>query len=717
MEQAGQAVHLTRRDSLRLLSLAGLSASSVSAQASHPAPDVAQELRIGAEYFLNPSETSENVQRNFRLMRESGLTLVRIFVIWNDVERRPGVWDFSRYDWIYDAAAANEIKIVTTLCSEDPVGWRNDGPFYHNRTNLDDPRIRENAAEYIRRVVTRYRSHPAQGVWLLMNEPTKYNADHTTFLAFGNWLRQKYGSLEALNRRWFRQFNSFSEVTITPEMLTGGNYGWLDYPPIVDWREFNIDNLVRVLLWIKSQVLLYDKNHPTHINVTDPLGGPNGQDVWKEGKTVDILGASVHPAWMFPPSAAKSAYGEIFAYHLDLIGGPSGSKPWWVTELQGGPTIFTGKFPFNPAPADLRRWLWDAFGAGARGVIFWLWNPREAGQEGGEWSLVSPNGKPSIRLAAVKQVAEDLKAFPLLATAPPQEPRVAILYSRETAILNNLEGNRSQRRGDEWRQSLEGCYYALRRAHIPAQFIDLEQLKQGEAQRFDVLYAPYCYAIDDQGVAALRKYVEEGGTLWADGLTAWKDDMGRIRPSIPGNLSEVFGFEASDVYPVKVDEPYSVTPVSEMAGELWRLQIETKGAKPFLRDADGKPFALRHQFGRGRVIYFESALALAYAKRTNAIVQRWIVDPARSHAAGLDVQLVAGSPRISFRGLIHSEGFVAVLSNWGPEERLTLVFRGHCAVKNALTGQDIPGAFAEGRTVVNIVIRAEAVLVLNAVKH
>jgi beta-galactosidase len=338
--------------------------------------------------------------------------------------------------------------------------------------------------------VTRYRSHPAQGVWLLMNEPTKYNTDHATFLAFGDWLRQKYGSLEALNRRWFRQFSNFSEVTITQEMLTGGNYGWLDYPPIVDWREFNIDNLVHTLLWIKGQVLLYDKAHPTHINVTDPLGAPNGQDVWKERRTVDILGASVHPAWMFPPSAADNVYGEIFAYRLDLIGGASANKPWWVTELQGGPTIFTGKFPLNPALEDLRRWLWDAFGAGARGVIFWLWNPRAEGQEGGEWSLVSLTGKPSIRLAAVKQVADDLKAFPLLAAARPQEPRVAILYSRETAIINNLEGNRTQHRGDEWRQSLEGCYYALRRDHIPVQFIDLEQIKQGEAQRFDVLYAP-----------------------------------------------------------------------------------------------------------------------------------------------------------------------------------------------------------------------------------
>ena len=44
-------------------------------------------------------------------------------MIWDDIERTPGQWDFQRYDWIYDAAAANGIRIAATLCAEDPPGW------------------------------------------------------------------------------------------------------------------------------------------------------------------------------------------------------------------------------------------------------------------------------------------------------------------------------------------------------------------------------------------------------------------------------------------------------------------------------------------------------------------------------------------------------------------------------------------------------------------
>jgi Beta-galactosidase trimerisation domain len=98
-----------------------------------------------------------------------------------------------------------------------------------------------------------------------------------------------------------------------------------------------------------------------------------------------------------------------------------------------------------------------------------------------------------------------------------------------------------------------GTYLALHRAHVPVDFVDIEQLKKGWVNRYHVLYAPYSYAIDDRAVAALRDFVSRGGTLWADGLTAWKNEIGEFRPTIPGGLTDVFGFEASDIYPVKIE--------------------------------------------------------------------------------------------------------------------------------------------------------------------
>ena len=355
-------------------------------------------------------------------------------------------------------------------------------------------------------------------------------------------------------------------------------------------------------------------------------------------------------------------------------------------------------------------------GGPTKGVIFWLWQPRSGGQEGGEWGLVSLDGHPSIRLPAVKAVAEALKRHPFLAEARPQAAKAAILYNRETAIVNNLEGTRMQHRGDEWEQSLQGCFMALHRAHIPVEFVDLEELNQGRLDRFDVLYIPFSYAMDGAAVSAIGNYVRRGGCLMADGLTAWKTEMGGIRASIPGNLTPVFGVEAFDIYPVKVDEPYSVTDQNEKAGELWKLPLELKGAEVFLRDREGKPFAIKHHFGQGTVIFYEAALTLAYAKRSDPQVGRWIVQPAADRSASLPVTLRQGSETVIFRGLVHGTGLAAVLCNWGASEQVTVNFQGAYKVVEILRGEPLDVHRKPDVTLASFTLRAGTVALLKADK-
>jgi beta-galactosidase len=669
------------------------------------------QLHVGSEFFLNRSETRESVEKHFRLMHESGLTLVRIFVIWDDIERTPGTWNFEGYDWIYDAAARNGIKIAATLCAEDPPGWMNKTTFYHQRANLDDPEVRAHAEVYLQKVVGRYKDHPGQGAWLLMNEPTKYHSDAATFKAFGRWVEKKYGSVEELNRHWFRPVRSFDEITIAPNQFA--DY-WRDEEEYLDWKEFNVDNLIATLVWIREKVEAIDPNHPTHFNVTEPTGDASGQDVWKEKKVPDILGVTMHAAWAFPASTPEENFGELYANRLDLIGSASmadPAKPFWVTELQSGPTIYTGQFPLTVTPQDLSRWMWDSYGAGGNAVIFWLWQPRDIGTEAGEWGLVSLDGKPTVRLPAVKAVAEVLKNNPALAGEHPQTPRVAILFNREAAVINNLDGE-WQKRQDDVEDALSGCYLALLRAHIPARFVDIDQLKRGELSAYPVLYAPVSYALDDEGVAALKKYIQQGGTLWADGLTAWKNERGKIRPTIPGSLADAFGVEASDIYPVQPSTPYSVTAQKEQGGELWRLPLEVKGAEVVLRDAEGNPFAVKHGFGKGQVYYFSSAVTLAYKRRNNPVVQQWIIEPALSQVSEMPVELKQGSDRVIFRGLVGTSGAAAILSNWGEAQTAIVSFRGAHKVKDAITGEPAAVSVDQGRSIATIRLAAGASAVL-----
>ena len=179
--------------------------------------------------------------------------------------------------------------------------------------------------------------------------------------------------------------------------------------------------------------------------------------------------------------------------------------------------------------------MWDSYGAGANSVIFWLWHPRDIGTEAGEWGLVSLEGKPTVRLPAVKAVADVLDRNPSLAKLHPQQPRVAILFDRDAAVINDLDGKWQDRRGgasrrEDVQDALKGCYLALLRSHIPAAVCRYRSIEKGEVNKFPVLYAPVAYAMDDATIAALKEYVRQGGTLWADGLTAWKNEKRQDSP-------------------------------------------------------------------------------------------------------------------------------------------------------------------------------------------
>ena len=98
------------------------------------------------------------------------------------------------------------------------------------------------------------------------------------------------------------------------------NTGWKDYPSYVDWKEFNIDNLCDQLRWIGSRVRELDPHHPTHANPHGLLGAlpGTGQDLWREAKTVDFLGASMHPPWHFG-DFRRDDFGVAYACCVDQV--------------------------------------------------------------------------------------------------------------------------------------------------------------------------------------------------------------------------------------------------------------------------------------------------------------------------------------------------------------------------------------------------------------
>lgn len=616
--------------------------------------------RLGAEFFLNRTETRDSVFHHFHRMAETGLTIARIFTLWDQVEHDQGKWDFSRYDWIYDAAAQNGILIANTLCSEDPPGWMRTAPFYHAWRDLSNPALRPYSEIYLEKVITRYKSHAGHGVWLLQNEPgIKDTNEPFVLAAYARWLEKKYGTVDRLNAVWYQQLRSFEDARIPEESRTAG---WADYAANLDWRRFRCDHLADQLRWIHSRVDRYNPGALTHVNPPGLTGNmpASGRDMWKIKPAVHYLGASMHASWhfgMFP----REDFGVAYGYCCDLIRSVSAPAPWWVTELQAGPTVFTGARPLNPTGGEITRWLWDGLGNSARGIVFWLWHPRTEGNEAGEWGLAGAHGEDTDRTRATRGVAQALKQHEdFFTAATPLRATSAILYDRDAMLLYAVDGWR--RPTDEIIYSLMGCYKALHRSHVPVDFVNVTDLDAGNANRYQVLYLPYCYALSAKSVGAIREFVRQGGTVWADGLVAWKDEQGTTRQLPPGPLSDVFGFTLEDIQAVW-DSP-----------ELWRCLIPMNTPGALAEGADGRPVAVENPFGKGRAIYYGTALAYANLQHETPQMVSAIAAPALKAAQSMPVRMTDGPGHVAFRAMQAGDRYAAVLNNWGPDATVSLQF-------------------------------------------
>ena len=109
---------------------------------------------------------------HFERMSDTGLTIARIFTLWDQVEREQGQWDFTRLRLdLRCRRARTESSSPTPYAPRIlPDGWIA-APFYHAWRDLSNPALRPYSEIYLDRVVNRYKRHPAHGVWLLQNEP------------------------------------------------------------------------------------------------------------------------------------------------------------------------------------------------------------------------------------------------------------------------------------------------------------------------------------------------------------------------------------------------------------------------------------------------------------------------------------------------------------------------------------------------------------------
>lgn len=632
--------------------------------------------QLGAEIFIEPGQTKQEIDEWVKSLKQAGMPVARVFMLWNYIEIRPGTWDFSLYDDLFDAAKQYGVKITVTLVPNQPPFFRGESFFYytHNMKMYTKTEYRSASMEYIRRVVDRYKNSPALDSWWLYNEPNGY-PQATTFAvaSFQEWLKSKYHSIDSLNKKWHSFFASFQEVSYDKRWMETSSWIW--QAAFYDWNEFWAEFINQQILWLKTEVRKYDT---THLFTTNPPGVFTSlahYDLSGMAKHLDILGASLHPSWNFS-WVPEDRFGLAVSWQNDLLYGVTeGRKPYWISELQGG-SNWEGSHPLDPSPNDIARWTWTSIGSGADRVIYWLLNSRMQGQESNEWSLFDFQNHRSDRMEKAAEIAEIIdKNEEDFAEAKPLYTPVTIIVSPLTLLMQERKYSTS---GNSvaavnplaHQKAAMAIYNSLMEQGIPVQLQLITSFNWDTSKRGLITILPDIMALTTQEVSKIKDFVSNGNKLIVTGMTGVYDENEKswlVNRSFP--LEHLFGGTIKDIlsdsvrFIIKLD-----TPAESLPSQLIYSQISPTGGS-VLGEYNKAPIALSNNYGKGSVLWIPSMIGVGGWEYGDNALSDFLINVIKDNIKSIPIRFSTYERDCYMHTLKNKNGYLSFIFNNNKQEK------------------------------------------------
>jgi beta-galactosidase len=587
---------------LALVALAGASVHSLAATPSWPGPG---QLFVGTCY--QPVDRSpEQVRRDIALMKQAGFNVVRMGDLsWDYFEPADGKFTFDAFDRILDEMQASGIKVILDIPGTPAPLWLHrkypgvnlvnaQGAIVHpaERYMLDisDPDYRRHAIRLAEQLTQRYAKHPAVFAIGFDNEigntfMSYSSADRDRFI---DWLKRKYGTLDALNQawatqRWSRRLSSWDEVELPYADGPGPAERNLDL------RRFWSDITVAVL---KDLEAVRAKNAPDK---------PAISNLWDSAprKSFDYLSTYRHythyGAMGFYPGDPISAGFEALMMKAGL------DTPIWFNEFTAGGGGYYG--------TKGRSRMWANFGLllGAQSVMAWTFNSHLGGEEQMLMGLLDHDDKPSWKLSEFGAIASEFKTLQGLGFPRQTAPQIAFAYSFDSRNASNPPGPSNTMRSYFTVPYLDQIHNAF--APIFNDNIDTAVINIGheDLKRYKLVVVAADIVMDQQSADALRRYIHDGGTVVMTALSAKVSETGQwFNTALPGRLSDVFGLRTSEFYTASTPLEIGFNGAKLATETSFYEVLEPSSAQVLARltNVEGSPPAITvNRYGQGRAIY------------------------------------------------------------------------------------------------------------------
>jgi hypothetical protein len=482
---------------------------------------------------------------------------------------------------------------------------------------------------------------------------------------FPAWLRETYGTVEALNEHYGASFASFEEIQ--PPRVRRDKY---DDP---DWgKEHGVARTGRVVAdyhtYTEDVLTDYERAKTEWIRAIDdtrPMYGGKGPDIYYKGGGMDRAG---YNGWKIHPLERGLTNCDTYTrlasewpLNLDLCVSISG-RPGYAVEFN---TLEDqeDEIPRALSPEELRRFMWSAIGHGLKGGA--IWGLRHAVGYRPHFAVMDRDNLPLETGAELIHLNNQTRILSgaLSGSLPPRGP-VAIYLPHATFDIK-----RSLVNTYPWAVELHGLHHLLNRMGYNLRFVSDLDIDAVDAYR--VLVMPWSPAMPERTIERIDRFVRDGGRVVAFGAPArWN----RYRESFPAWPGAAFANLFGAIVTEEVEAPgrgfsgtagvlagttvltlpdeYQLDPETLGHGRIvspayhdkpptflkpaytpWRHVLKPNGADIIAAWDDGAPAVIENRAGKGTAYLVSTLMGVHYntaedaeKKRIREVMQKLLGD-------------------------------------------------------------------------------------------
>ena len=505
----------------------------------------------GGDY--NPEQwldTPEILKKDIEYMKAAHINEVTLGVFsWSVLEPQEGVYHFEWLKQLINNLWKNGISVMLSTPSAARPKWLSDAYPEVLRVNEDrtknlfggrhnhcytSPIYREAIYKIDRKLSEEFGNHPAILNWHISNELGECHCPLCQ-AAFKKWLKEKYQTIDALNKAWNTTFwshtyLSFDQVespsTKGEKMLHGLN---------LDWERFVTDQTADFVSWEKKAIEDGGSKLPVTINMMYDFRGLNYH---KFKDIIDIASWDNYPTW-HKEAEEKTALDVAFQHDFirSLL-----KKPFLLMESSPTATNWQSVSKLR-RPGILSVSSLQAIAHGADSVQYFQIRQSRGASEKFHGAVIDHYGGMDTRVfKEVTAVGSELIKLSEIAGSE-TKARVAILHDCESRwAMEDSQGPRNK--GLHYEDTLKKVYHGLRRLGLNVDILDMEE----ELDGYDLVFAPMLYLFRSQIETKIRNYVAEGGTFV---MTYWsgivnETDLCHLGGT-PHDLMDVFGLRSTEL--------------------------------------------------------------------------------------------------------------------------------------------------------------------------